>query len=155
MIKPDYVNFEQAKLLYEKTGLTREHLGFKHGSLMRPYFTHKGELNGDCLDHITKLLKKEETFVYACPEHWQVIDWLRLNHNIDITHSWYNREGQAIKGYSFEISFPKKDFIKGKSNDWEEYGLYLDWSRHNGKYRFDSPQEAYSAAFTYILNELI
>ncbi len=150
-MKPTYVTFEQAKKLKEK--------GFDEVCL-NAYNSHGMEArNGWCeyiydqgLEIFNSNLKPKDV---SAPEQWQVIEWLRVNHKIDITHCWDNREGEAINGYSFEISYPKKDFVKGKSNYWEEFGLYLDWSEHNGSYRFKSPQEAYSAAFDYVLENLM
>jgi hypothetical protein len=59
------------------------------------------------------------------PEQWQVVEWLRVNHGVWI-----------------EVYY---------DNSNEEYYMVL-----NGEeYKFKSPKEAYSAAFNYILKELI
>jgi len=141
MLTPNYINFEQAKLVYDKTGLCREHIGFKHGSLMRPYYTQKGEFNGDCLDHITKLLKKEETLLYACLEQWQLIEWFRLNNGIVIIPEVKHTNGIGLH-YGVNI--------------WKHIqDVEAKYISTNIPENYATPQEAYSAAFTYILNELI
>lgn len=73
-IEPAYVTFEQAKLFYSK-GLTRETLKIKSNSVQKPYYNDKGELNGDCSEHIKKVLNHEESVLYPAPEQWQVVEW--------------------------------------------------------------------------------
>ena len=72
----------------------------------------------------------------AAPEQWQVIEWLRINYGIWIV-AWRSR-GIELKFY-FEIDSLDKSYVGDIRN-----GL------------FNSPQEAYSAAFDYIIeNKLI
>lgn len=69
---------------------------------------------------------------YSAPEQWQVMEWLRINHGIWIVVNIGIPHGQGIMYYSNVIKF----------------GLH-----HKNKYRsafFNSPQEAYNAAFDYI-----
>lgn len=62
------------------------------------------------------------------PEQWQVVEWLRLNHGIWVTAEMIPFE----KGRFFEYSICDFD------NCLKQNGVY------------ESPQEAYSAAFDYI-----
>jgi hypothetical protein len=136
-IKPTYVSFEQAKLLFEKCNLKREDLGFKHGSVSKPYYTEKGEFNGDCLEHIKNILNKTPSILYAAPEQWQVIEWLRVNHGL------------------FIIAVPNET-RKGKWH-YHRFDL-LETGRDSEPElvdKFNTPQEATSAAIDYVLKELI
>ena len=73
----------------------------------------------------------EHSLFYSAPEQWQVVEWLRVNHGIWI----------CIKlRYGYEFIIQKTEF------PFEI--IYRDGT-------FKSPQEAYSAAFDYILNDLI
>lgn len=71
---------------------------------------------------------------YYAPEQWQVVEWLRVKHGIHIEVGFdaWNKET-----YDFSIC------IKGR----KDYH-YDDFTQ------YDSPQEATSAAFDYILKEL-
>ena len=137
-INPIYVTFEQAKSFYNK-GLEREVLGIKPSSVQKPYYNDKGELNGDCSEHIKKILNYEKSILYPAPEQWQVVEFLRVNHNIFI---------QVVA----EV------YADGINYLWNTINLAKDestpWHGDNGEY--NTPQEAYSTAFDYILqNNLI
>jgi hypothetical protein len=127
--KPTYVTFEQAKILYDK-GLTREYLGHEHASLCENYYTETGEFNGDCIEHIKKLMRKESTFLYPAPNQWETIEWLLDNHNINLSYlydgkKWYCRISN--------IGDPQYFLTQSKS----------------------TRKEALSDGITYILNNLI
>jgi hypothetical protein len=64
---------------------------------------------------------------YSMPEQWQVVEWLRVNHGIWIC---VNKSKDA------------------EDNGWFHYYVDNKWSAK----LYDTPQEAYSAAFDYILN---
>jgi hypothetical protein len=66
---------------------------------------------------------------YDAPEQWQVVEWLRVNHGI-----WV---------YA--------DFL----GSWMYTIVLLKDNSRREVYHFNLPQEAYSAAFDYILKELI
>jgi hypothetical protein len=68
---------------------------------------------------------------YSAPEQWQVVEWLRVNHGVWV----YVKLGY---GHEFVIQKALAPFEI----------IYADGT-------FNSPQEAYSAAFDYILKELI
>ncbi len=130
-IKPTYVTFEQAKWLKEK--------GFKGKSR---YYGGSGELVEvpNIIENDYRHTNNEmQRFRWEAPEQWQVVEWLRVNHgiwvsvNIAIDDKWY-----------FEL-YNLKD--KRNAEIIIEDENVTDF--HN------SPQEAYSAAFDYILNNLI
>jgi len=123
-INPIYVTFEQARLLAKLNFQVPTRYGYtKDGSLEKPYY---GEtyMNTD----------NENTVIYSAPEQWQVVEWLRVNHNIfiEVYPNWDNR---VIEYYDATIYYKKI---------------------HNIFCAKSTPQESYSAAFDYILNnELI
>jgi hypothetical protein len=146
-IKPTYVTFEQAKLLKEK--------GFDTASTGNWWI-----LARDYSDNYSKNLPVDESKIFFCkstyelelrteideenqhqvyhvlsvPEQWQVVEWLRVKHGIFIT---INRIHCEISD-----SFP---------SGWQYYfGINFKIPME----RYNSPQEAYSAAFDYILKEL-
>jgi hypothetical protein len=73
--------------------------------------------------------------IYA-PEQWQVVEWLRVNHSIHI-------EVLLAEDYPWDKFYYRAMRIGG----------YFTLS-HDGVHR-ETPQEAYSAAFDYVLNNLI
>jgi hypothetical protein len=121
-IKPTYITFEQAKWLKEK--------GFDESCRMlingayEPF--HLNLIETQYFQNNSVLLKD----CYSAPEQWQVVEWLRVNHGI-----WVSICPSIDTNFEFMIY--KKDVIYG-----------------SGKYKsnFNSPQEAYSAAFDYIKN---
>jgi hypothetical protein len=126
-IKPTYVTWEQAKLLADKKLLIHTRYGYtKDGVLERP---HYGEtyINSDF----------ENSLTYSAPEQWQVVEWLRIVHGIWVDVNYLKR---------FKFSCGITDI---KEIPDEDSGIRFTSSFH------ESPQEAYSAAFDYILKELI
>ena len=67
---------------------------------------------------------------YPAPEQWQVVEWLRVNHGIfvfpDPVYDFSEWTGTIVRKGSTDMLFRKVGF--------------------------NSPQEAYSAAFDYIIN---
>jgi len=146
-IEPKYVTFEQGKLLKEKgfnvscqhfyeLALTTQEdgedgysgpFGWKRGelNLRQGYFT-----NGSTLTDFSS----DNWFMCAVPEQWQVVEWLRINHDI-----WIVAFPELLNGE--EVRYYPSIFEQGVGEDINEY--------------FDSPQEAYSASITYILENLI
>jgi len=131
-IKPTYVSFEQAKRLKEK--------GFNIPCKTHCFIGNTGkivfETSVHCIDwgnrpHIKTVQK------YSVPEQWQVVEYLRVNHGIHITLTTY------ALGYQYHLN-----------NTPDPKTWHID-KRYNCKDDFKTPQEAYSAAFDYILNELI
>lgn len=143
-IKPAYCTFEQAKALKEK--------GFDSPSCLVKIAGDDNFYTQSDYNDFPKQREKELQY----PEHWMILKWFKSEFNIDVTHTWNAREGRGVEGYSFEILYPRKDFVKGKSHYWEEFGLYLDYAAHRtATYRFGSSEEAISAAIDYVLNNLI
>lgn len=139
-MRPTHITFEQARLLC-KIGFT---VGTRNsynelGNLILPYYGDKyvnGNSNGDSL--------------FEAPEQHQVVEWLRINHNIELSVqvNFYNRKSKL--GYFYTIDkFDSNNIHDGKDYDKEQINLIGD------KKGFNTPQEAYSAAFDYILNNLI
>lgn len=142
MIEAKYSTFEQAKKLKEK--------GFDEYCVMK-YFLRKpsgyGSINynKETPYNITGydgILLNEKyidnnVFIYA-PEQWEVVEWLRVNHGIWVIadHSIHP------DGYYWMIKNLKTNkIIHSETNAFQP--------------NFKSPQEAYSAAFDYVLNNLI
>ena len=143
-INPIYVTFEQAKLLAEKEYPQTP------TKLSRTYYNYKGEFNGDVTEHLKALLRRdlEKSLQYitvAAPEQWEVVEWLRVNHGIwvEVTPDSYGEEW-------FVTCKPCSKKV------WDD--IELRSKVHLSKLHFlfyKTPQEAYSAAFDYILKELI
>jgi hypothetical protein len=133
-IKPTYVTFEQAKWLKEK--------GYKQtpNKLRIPYYNYKGEFRGDVSDYIKAYVdedkeKAEEYSTINAPEQWEVVEWLRINHGIWL----YVKRGCEIRNNEAFDKFQSIiEFIPQVKFDITDLPT------------FDSPQEAYSAAFNYI-----
>jgi len=151
-IEPIYVNYDFAKFLEEK--------GFEEHSDYNQWILAKDVNNKDeskkfiChsndLEEYTYINEEEEHNVYHCltiPEHWQVIEWLRVNHKIHISVDAWLQEDGSCEGYDFCVYKTWKDKI--------DYELKILSSSEQIKL-YGSPKEAYSAAFDYIrLNKLI
>jgi hypothetical protein len=69
---------------------------------------------------------------YSAPEQWELVEWLRLNHGI-----WISVSLDLSNTQLFDFEIQKKQWIMLS----EEH--------------YDTPQAAYSAAFDYVLNNLI
>jgi hypothetical protein len=126
-IKPTYITFEQAKWLKEK--------GFDESCRMlingayEPF--HLNLIETQYFQNNSVLLKD----CYSAPEQWQVVEWLRINHGIWVESLHRGDMGDFI----FKV-------VELNENNWKKHPHYI----HNEG--FNSPQEAYSAAFDYILN---
>jgi hypothetical protein len=73
---------------------------------------------------------------YDAPEQWQVVEWLRVNHGIWV---WVR---------------PYKDHA-ADNNDPIQHQMNVYKNGVTVSKEFNSHEEAYSAAFDYILNNLI
>jgi hypothetical protein len=132
-IQPTYATFEQAKLLKEKKWQQRTKIVWLD-SLGKQHLIETNlslELNND---------------EYDAPEQWQIVEWLRVNHNIDLQNICnYGRLGRTYRmGIIFINEKKEVDTIFLRPIDTPFKFI-----------EFNSPQEAYSAAFDYILKELI
>lgn len=164
-IKPTYVTFEQAKLLFEK-GLdiiskqssdTREGKGYIPSymayfdySLLRKQYpeVYKDEIVLDIVSPNSSLFRAIESFysghdnilpTYHALEQWQVVEWLRVKHGIWISVSC------DLVGYYAYYSIDATKYVNSS--------IQKGWI--NGGNALKSPQEAYSAAFDYVLTKLI
>jgi hypothetical protein len=127
-IKPTYTTLKQSKVLKEK-GFDEECRMCVEDGDDRPLpFDCGGELHKNSLHPY-----------YSAPEQGVVVEWLRINHGIwiDVTLSSDSKFLNLIR-------------------DIKNPNTHLGIARVNDISFFNSPQEAYSAAFDYILtNNLI
>jgi len=137
-----YVTFEQAKLLKEK--------GFDVICKKKCFLDKEdNEVTDEFIfnkynNHLTEELDVIKS-VWAIstiprPEQWQVVEWLRINHGIWIT---------VANVYS---EYTHWAFTIGKNGKGQIVPFRQDQDKSD---YFKIPQEAYSAAFDYILKELI
>ena len=133
MIQPTYVIYPQAVWLKEKGFDIPQNKMYSYGT---PMFGHVKEVkfyNGDLHECASTPYnwndwsnKPTATEYYSAPEQWLVVEWLRINHGIWI-----------------EVR---------NTYDGNGYRCFFDGKEHV----FQTPQEAYSAAFDYIIsNNLI
>ena len=153
-IKPTYITFEQAKWLKEKGfNILVNHYYFEDGEFKEnfikdtygykgdEYEVHLSEFNENWNDKwLTKKsgnrcfgCSKDRGYfeTYSAPEQHIVVEWLRVNYGTFVVPFPELLNGVQVKYYP-------SIFIDGIGEDIEQY--------------FDIPQEAYSAAFDYIMN---
>jgi hypothetical protein len=137
-IKPTYVTFEQAKLLKEK-GFDVEcnsyynfHEPKQNG--LRGLVTPKEHKTGIYQDHNGEI--EDDDLICSAPEQWQVVEWLWVNRGIWV---WVR---------------PYKDHA-ADNNDPIQHQMNVYKNGVTVSKEFNSHEEAYSAAFDYILNNLI
>ena len=82
------------------------------------------------------------------PEQWQVVEWLTINHGIWVSVDWMTRTKPAHSGYICHL----RGTVKPLNDD---NFIVVNDTLFPGYEVFASPQDAYSAAFDYILKELI
>ncbi len=127
-IEPTYVTFEQAKLLKEKRFNENCYavIDIEKSKIINPFLSCNSEL-----------IKQ----AFSRPEQWQVCEWLRVVHGIWVEVGVGN------------LFHKDKFYILIKKYNIDRWDLTsLDNKTHSP---YDIPQEAYSAAFDYVLNELI
>jgi hypothetical protein len=130
-IKPTYVTFEQAKGLKEKRF---------NEICLNAYNLNGLEYNNGWCEYIddneleinNSNLRPRDV---AAPEQWQVVEWLRVNHGIWISVDMVYETTQT--GFWYSIRQSKEDDKAICSNE------------------YPTPQEAYSAAFDYVLKNLL
>lgn len=86
-------------------------------------------------------------------EFAHLCEWLRVNHEIEVGALRYTfSKGKFVgKKYMFVVEKYKKNF----NPDLDEYHFEEEPLESSRELNYNSPQEAYSAAFDYILNNLI
>jgi hypothetical protein len=125
-IEPTYTTLKQSKVLKEK--------GFDEECRMCVEDGDDRPLPFDCG---RELHKNSLHPYYSAPEQWVVVEWLRVNHGIWVSVG----VGSLFHGDKFFILIKKYNIDR-----WEL--TPLDNESHSP---YDTPQEAYSAAFDYIL----
>lgn len=170
-VKPAYATFEQSKLLKEKgfdvicdsvyvNDWALE--GIDKDSGVYKKVTSEPQRFGKSVYNFTNNDKQKN--YNAKPEQWKVVEWLRFKHNIlifpfiQLEHLDENYEEKTMLEYVYFI-FDLKSMVKNKENVLPKLGegtdnFYLK-NPENKKDFFTSPQEAYCAAFDYVLKELI
>lgn len=135
-IKPTYVTFEQAKRLRDK--------GFNESCDKIYYLPHPT---------IAKKNNVEENIWFSInnsspllngilrPEQHQVVEWLRVNHGI-----WVVPDIKHTKGIGLHFGVDIWKLIPDVEVKYIPTNIPED---------FLTPQEAYSAAFDYILNSIL
>ena len=123
-IEPKYVTFEQSKWLKEKGFDVPCQFLYVDGKYRIDF-----EKEGDLFNNRYPSTQIPIDWCLA-PEQHQVVEWLRVNHGI-----WVFVAREPETG----VYYPNIDVNKG-----DKYFDKFD--------DYDSPQEAYSAAFDYILN---
>jgi hypothetical protein len=123
MIKPTYITFDQAKWLkeIEFDEITNTIFNTSYGTEV-------------VLENINFLRHSDGNNPFISrPEHWEVIEWLRVNHNIDV---------------EARLQFTSKVHKR-------EYISYIDCVDIDYNKRYLTPQEAISAGFDYIKDNIL
>ena len=141
-IEPRYVSFEQAKLLKEKKFVCKV---YKEYTPQFDFITDT-DRSANCVIGGECSVKYAADDSFAAPEQWQVKEWLRINHSIDLQDICHY--GKLGRIYRMGIIFINK---KGEVDTvfLRPVDTSFDFIE------FESPQEAYSAAFDYVLRNLI
>ena len=159
MIKPTYVNFGQAKLLKQK-GFDVP-CGYKWGLTEHAENSNDIVIEGTVYSlychrdfgmYAIQIKNWNDELVYvggewvpldafSAPEQWVVVEWLRIVYGI-----WVFLDYTFYDGFHYGCKYVKSDGDYG--DIWKE-GVEDDIDG------VSTPQEAYSAAFDYILNNLI
>ena len=137
-IEPHYVDFNTAKWLKEKGFDVNVKSYYTTSEEFTPkdYYYFGNEINYNSPVNDVNTING----TISRPEQWQVVEWLRVNHGI---HAIIDKSiDRNYNGWWFKILEQKIE---------SENPKFIDESVNY----FDSPQEAYSAAFDYILKELI
>ena len=131
-IEQTYITFEQAKLLKKKR--FNVPLSKVYNTLGELWNSHYSTMSNDDVDPGTSCV---------APEQWQVVEWLRVNHGIWVTVYIMEKDNLIGDGWTFYFDYSIKQM---------KIGL-IDIPKTLEE--FNSPQEAYSAAFDYILDKLV
>jgi hypothetical protein len=131
-IEPAYATFEQAKKLKEIGFDSYTNIGYSESG--KKYYHQGGQepvKNGQ--NYYEGRDYQGEPFLCSAPEQWQIVEWLRINHKI-----WV----------SCELD---EDMYKPRIYTFHNGNKHVPLGFKN----YLTPQEACSAAFDYILNNLI
>jgi isoleucyl-tRNA synthetase len=119
----------QAKLLKEKGFNIECETKYELNGELSQLNNHNGSIDWNTVKYSRELFSR--------PEQWMVVEWLRLNYQLDV---WVESGYHNGKKY-----YPKctKD------------GANKDLLRGMQPFEFETPQEAYTDAITFILTQLI
>jgi hypothetical protein len=144
-IQPSYATFEQAKKLKEIGFDSYTNIGYSESG--KKYYHQGGQepvKNGQ--NYYEGRDYQGEPFLCSAPEQWEVVEWLRINHGIHVEVSC------DVYG---ELWFVKLEVCSKEV--WDDldkrHKILTAHRKFNNEHK--SKQEAYSAAFDYILNNLI
>jgi len=129
-INPTYVTLEQAKVLKDKGFNVPVNNFYTIGIMSDGLIT-------DTCNYQDINYEFTNLSIWSKPEQWQVIEWLRIEHGIHIRLTTY------AFGYQYHL------------DNTPDPKTWTTDRRYDCETNFETPQEAYSAAFDYILNELI
>jgi hypothetical protein len=154
-IQPAYVSYEQAKLLKKKGFNLLCFYYYENKILKEPYLENGSSTDTEFKVNLSDLREyfNKHSELISAPEQWQVVEWLRLNHGIWVYVSPYHSRPDDNKTgkWLFESFEPEVSVIKD-----QEFGKELQVDTTDiSRFTYNTPQEAYSAAFDYILKELI
>jgi hypothetical protein len=149
------VKFEQAKLLKENgfnekcrnyyTQIGKQYVNGWGDSIEDDDGFSTNEYNPLFVFDYSDFNKKQVMDFTLAPEQWQVIEWLREVHQIDL---------QAICNWSFGIRTYRSGIIYVKDNKIKT--RFLRPEKDKLKFiEFNSPQESYSAAIDYCLGKIL
>lgn len=129
-IKPNYVTFQQAKLFKEKGLVAKSDRYWV--KMTEDSYT---EMTDRRLEDLDSDIGIGGNLVITKYQQWQVVEWLRINHGIWVSPGIITLNG-VVKWFPRYFKF---------ANALLEIPKDIDGN-------FDTPQEAYSAAFDYIIN---
>jgi hypothetical protein len=165
-IKPTYVTFEQSKALKQKGFDEKVHQYYqfirnksskldKTWQFVQSSFLvresdavmcpDKGKNGIEVYAYSDRIFrdynfKNSEDFI-SVPEQWQVIEWLRINHGIWVYVKKLDDSWLDLRSWIWVVR---------KQNNSYPFSTVVNSEKPN-----DCPQEAYSAAFDYVLKNLI
>lgn len=140
MIKPHYVDFNIAKLLQEKDFKEPVYSYYKENKILYTVIkndSHSGKIETP----VETLLQDYNAYLslglYSAPEVRHVADWLLQKHKIWIRVDYFVL-GDNLVVWDFELD--------------QNYSTVVEFDETR---QFNSLEEAYSAAITYVLENLI
>jgi hypothetical protein len=168
-IEPQYVNFTTAKLLKEKRfknhtncyyfedGEFRQYvIQDTHSYYGEPYKVELEELYWNWNDNFIQKKNGDKCFgcskengyfeTFSAPEQWEVIEWLKVNHGINVL---------PIESYTYPDEIKNRWKYQIINKQEKDKDIFNKKFFIESDYEFQLPQEAYSAAFDYVLNNLI
>jgi hypothetical protein len=141
-MEPHYVTFEQAKWLKE-IGFDEKcshyyidnFQNFKYDGILYKNGLPYDIENENILQFVRR---RNQHHLCNAPEHWQVVEWLRVNHGIDV--------------WSYPVLIKKNDSDVSRIPDEYSYQIINKGITQFISINeiFDNPKEAYSAAFNWI-----